>query len=185
MCVCIFLYLHLPESIYTLINIYIYTCVCIYIAWCRPQNDGPGLRATTLMIFAQHLLGEIYIYIYIIYMRIYRERDVYMYIYIYVCMCVYDITYMFDITYIDILYAYIYIYIYICTYIHDISSDGRVRLCAQVPVDRRLQRQPARGSHQGETQIQAYIHIYTYICIFIYMYVYVCIVRFGLCGVRL
>ncbi|KAK3253051.1 hypothetical protein CYMTET_37680 [Cymbomonas tetramitiformis] len=24
-------------------------------AWCRPQNDGPGLRATALMMFAEHL----------------------------------------------------------------------------------------------------------------------------------
>jgi glucoamylase len=27
-------------------------------AWCRPQNDGPGLRATTLMIAAQHLIDQ-------------------------------------------------------------------------------------------------------------------------------
>ena len=27
-------------------------------AWCRPQNDGPGLRATALLIFAQSLLAS-------------------------------------------------------------------------------------------------------------------------------
>lgn len=26
--------------------------------WCRPQNDGAGLRATTLTLYAQYLLQQ-------------------------------------------------------------------------------------------------------------------------------
>lgn len=32
--------------------------LCMHAGWCRPQNDGPGLRATTLMMYANSLFAN-------------------------------------------------------------------------------------------------------------------------------
>ena len=86
------------------INIYIYTCILIYISY--------------IYIYTYHIYIYTYIHIYIYtYIHIYIYTYIHIYIYTYIHIYIYTYIHIYIYTYIHI-YIYTYIHIYIYTYIH-------------------------------------------------------------------